>query len=81
MAVVVFSGELERLAGEPRANIEAGNYLELIRALTGRFPGLDAGELKDMAIAIDGMIIQEPAFTEPVRPDSEVHFLQRIEGG
>ena len=81
MAVVVFSGELERLAGEPRANIEARNYSELIRALTGRFPALDGGELKDMAIAIDGMIIQEPAFTEPVRPDSEVHFLQRIEGG
>ena len=81
MAIVVLSGELERLAGEPRADIDADNYAGLIRALTSKFPALDAGELEDMAIAIDGMIIQEPAFTEAVGPSSEVHFLQRIEGG
>ncbi len=81
MATVVFSGELERLAGEPRASIEASTYLELIRALSSRFPALDAAELQDMAIAIDGLIIQEPAFSEPVGADAEVHFLQRIEGG
>ncbi len=81
MATVVLSGELERLTGEPRVTIEAGTSQELVRNLSSRFPALNAGELQDMAIAIDGMIIQEPAFTEPVGPDAEVHFLQRIEGG
>ena len=81
MAVVVFSSELQRLTGEPRAEVQAANYVQLISALAAKFPALLASDLQDMAIAIDGLIIQEPAFQEPVAPDSEVHFLQRIAGG
>jgi hypothetical protein len=33
-----------------------------------------------MAVAIDGEIIEDPLL-EPIRPESEIHFLPRISGG
>ena len=33
-----------------------------------------------VAVAIDGDIIHDP-FLDPIRTDSEVYFLHRIEGG
>ncbi len=50
-----------------------------MRKLDERHPGLGAAAA-GYAIAIDGLIYQEPML-EALAPDSEVAFLPRIEGG
>lgn len=80
MATVIFSSELQRLTGEARTSVSAENYRELVDKLTATYPSLDRDEIMDMAVAIDGEIIHDPLL-EPVKPDSEVHFLYRISGG
>ena len=57
----------------------AANYRELVLALDKRFAGMGEA-LESMAVAIDGQIYQD-AFLEPLQPNAEVFFMQRIEGG
>jgi sulfur-carrier protein len=80
MAHVVFPSHLLAVTGgESGLEVPAHNVRELLAALEQRFP--DAGDaLRKSAIAIDGQIYQD-AFLEPLQPDSEVFFMQRIEGG
>ena len=52
----------------------------LIAALEQRFPGIGPELEREMAVAIDGQIYQDP-FLERIAPDSEVYFLPRIGGG
>jgi len=59
--------------------VAAADYRELLIALDARFPGMQEA-LDNMAVAIDGQIYQD-AFLEPLQSDSEVFFMQRIEGG
>ncbi len=80
MALVSFPDSLLELSGgEREVALPAANYRELVRALDARFPGM-GGVLDEMAVAIDGQIYQD-AFLEPLQPNSEVFFMQRIEGG
>jgi hypothetical protein len=65
--------------GEREAEISAKNFRELLMALEERWPKSSA-VLAKCAAAIDGQIYQD-AFLEPLGPDSEVFFMQRIEGG
>ena len=65
--------------GTKVVEISAGNFRDLLLALDKQWPGLKA-VLDRCAVAIDGQIYQD-AFLEPLRPDSEVFFMQRIEGG
>ena len=80
MAAVTFPDALLDLAGGQRElSVPAANSRELLIAIDERFPGMrDA--LSDMAVAIDGQIYQD-AFLEPLQADSEIFFMQRIEGG
>ena len=60
-------------------DVAVGSVRELLQLLESRWPG--CGEvLGKCAIAIDGQIYQD-AFLERLQPDSEVFFMQRIEGG
>lgn len=70
---------IERAGGEPELQIAASNYRELLIALDERCAGL-SDALQNMAVAIDGQIYQD-AFLEPLQENSEVFFMQRIEGG
>ncbi|MFW6093895.1 MAG: MoaD/ThiS family protein [Pseudomonadota bacterium] len=80
MARVVFPNHLLSVtAGEREVDVEAGNVRELLEALEARFPG-SRDALGRSAVAIDGQIYQD-AFLEALEPDSEVFFMQRIEGG
>ena len=79
MAQVILSGELAAIAGVREARIDAVTVRALLRELEQQFPAL-AGRLDELAIAIDGEIIQAPLL-ETLAPDSEVHFLAPIEGG
>ena len=80
MAKVVFPDYLLAATGGQReVAVIAENYRELVGKLEVRWPGI--GErLSKMAVAIDGQIYQD-AFLEPIKAESEVFFMPRIEGG
>jgi molybdopterin converting factor small subunit len=59
--------------------VDAPRVPELFAALRKQFPQI-ADDLEAMAIAIDGSIYQDPGY-QPLRPDSEIHFIPRIAGG
>lgn len=80
MATVIFSSELQRRTGEDKTSVSAKTYREVVDQVTAKYPALERAELMAMAVAIDGVIIHDPLL-EPVRPESEVHFLYRISGG
>ena len=80
MTKVVFPDHLlQHTNGERELDVTAGNFRELLNLLEARWPG-SAKPLGKCAVAIDGQIYQD-AFLEPLEPDSEVFFMQRIEGG
>jgi hypothetical protein len=80
MALVVLPRSLASLAaGVLEHELDACDVRGLVRLLEERFPGIGL-EIRDMAIAIDGEIINDP-FLERIDRASEVHFLPRIQGG
>ena len=80
MARVTVPDQLSHLTdGVREVEVAAATYRELVAALGARFAGLGE-ELEELAVAIDGDIFQDP-FLEPLQADSEVYFLQKIEGG
>ncbi len=80
MAVVIFSSELQKFTGEERIELAVSTYRNLVDGILDRYPDMPAKEITEKAVSIDGMIIQDPLL-DPVAPDSEVHFLDRISGG
>ena len=81
MAHVILPKPLaERTGGILEIEIDARNVRGLIRELDRRFPGIGESLLEQTAVAIDGEIVND-ALLEPVRPESEVHFLPRVAGG
>ncbi|MCZ6852592.1 MAG: MoaD/ThiS family protein [Gammaproteobacteria bacterium] len=80
MARIVFPDHLlQHTGGEREVELLADDFRELLLALDRRWPGIDE-VLTKCAVAIDGQIYQD-AFLEPLRNDSEIFFMQRIEGG
>ena len=80
MAKVVFPDHLmTHTDGVRELEIECRNFRGLVRALDGKWPGIEE-VLTKTAVAIDGQIYQD-AWLEPIQPTSEVFFMQRIEGG
>jgi len=61
-------------------DVKASNFRDLVAQLEVRFPGITSILIGKVAVAIDGDIIHDP-FLDPLRPDSEVYFLHRIDGG
>lgn len=80
MARIEFPDQmLAATGGQRECHIAAETYRDLVAALVRQWPAL--GELLERsAVAIDGQIYQD-AFLEPLGPDSEIHFMPRIEGG
>ncbi|HXX47128.1 MAG TPA: MoaD/ThiS family protein [Myxococcota bacterium] len=83
MARVVFAPGLRRFTGGAEsAEIAARDVRELLRALYQRWPELERRLAEGTAIALDGEVIPSgEALLEPLRPDTEVHFLPQIGGG
>ncbi len=80
MARVVFPDHLLQYTGGVRElEVIAADFRELLIDFEARWPDASA-VLQKCAVAIDGQIYQD-AFLEPLEPDSEVFFMQRIEGG
>jgi hypothetical protein len=81
MARVFFPDHLQQLTnGTREVAANAATYRELLAVLERKFPGITDALLGKVAVAIDGDIIHDP-FLDPIKPNSEVHFLHRIEGG
>ncbi len=80
MAKIVFPDHLlQHTNGEREIDVVAKTFRELLIDLDQRWPGC-AKVMGKCAVAIDGQIYQD-AFLEPLQADSEVFFMQRIEGG
>jgi molybdopterin converting factor small subunit len=80
MATVHFSSGLsQHTGGLEQVEIEAPRVCELMAALTERFPPL-AGQLEQMAIAIDGVIHHAAAY-HTLEVGSQIYFLPRMNGG
>jgi molybdopterin converting factor small subunit len=81
LARIVFNSDLRRYTnGEREVEIDAGNYQELTRQLSHRFPALTDAVLAKYTVAIDGVIIQMPML-EKINSGGEVVFVARIAGG
>jgi molybdopterin converting factor small subunit len=83
MARVVFAAGLRRFTGGAESvEIEARDVGELLRALYQRWPTLEKRLSEGTAIAIDGEVIPHAdALHEPLRSETEIHFLPQIGGG
>jgi len=80
VANVVFADHLlAHTRGLRELRTTAGSFRDLLGELDARWPGSRA-VLARCAVAIDGQIYQD-AFLEALGPQSEVFFMQRIEGG
>lgn len=72
--------------GEERVEIEAENVREIVNALEARFPGIAERLVEEnrlrpgLSVAVDGTIGNK-GLREPVKPDSEVHFVPAMSGG
>ena len=81
MARVFFADHLmQYTAGTRELELPGERFRDLVAQLEKRYPGISEILIGKVAVAIDGDIIHDP-FLEPVKPDSEVYFLHRIEGG
>jgi hypothetical protein len=80
MATLFFNSELEKLTKCSRTYIKSTTYKDFIEEVLSRFPDLQASELMEMALAIDGEIIHEPLLVA-IPDNSELHFVFKISGG
>ena len=80
MAKVVFPDHLlSHTGGERELQVDCSSFKNLVQLLDRRWPGIEE-ILNKTAVAIDGQIYQD-AWLEEIGPQSEVFFMQRIEGG
>ena len=80
MAKVVFPDHLQIFTrGVKEIDVPCTNFRNLLRELNSKWPGIEE-VLEETAVAIDGQIFQD-AWLEEIQPQSEVFFMQRIEGG
>jgi molybdopterin synthase sulfur carrier subunit len=87
MAIVYIPSLLRKYAdGRESVNVEGRTVARLVENLGRQYPDLighlvEDGALKSsIAVSVDGEVALD-GMLEPVRPDSEVHFLPAISGG
>ena len=80
MATVRFSSDLTRYTGTAEVEVEALNYRSLIDELIDVFPDLVNSEIRELALALDGELIQEPLLIEFPK-SAELHFVPRLAAG
>ncbi len=80
MATVLFYGELRRLTGTARVEVDARDYPALVAELVERFEPVTEALLHRQALAIDGRVIAEPLL-QRFESGSELVFVAKIAGG
>ncbi len=79
--VVLSSGFSRRYtSGMREFTVAAKNLRGVIKALDQLYPGLGVHLEEETTVAIDGEI-HEVGYLQPLRQDSEVFFIPKIEGG
>lgn len=82
MAIVNVSNQMCRpyTGDTTELELDVDTVRALIKALDALFPGLGEQVEESMAVAIDGVIVQD-TYLEPIQPDSEVVLIPKIAGG
>jgi len=87
MATIIIPALLRKLTGgKDRAEAQGRTLGEIVNDLERQFPGfcervVEDGDLSgSIAVSIDGEIITG-GLSEPVSPNSELHFVPAIGGG
>jgi len=81
MVKVRLWGSLASAIGDQtEVEIEAGTLRELLDGLAERYPALRPQLDRGVSVAIDGIMYNDSWFT-PIKEDSEVVLLARLEGG
>ena len=79
--VMFTAGFSRRYTGGVREfEIAARNLRGVIKALDKLYPGLGEHLEEETTVAIDGEI-HEVGYLQPLRQDSEVFFIPKLEGG
>jgi sulfur-carrier protein len=72
--------------GQEQVEVEGENVRQIVEGLDARFPGiaerlLDGDRLRPgLSVAVDG-VIGNKGLREPVKAESEVHFVPAMSGG
>ena len=81
MVKVRLWGSLASAIGDQtEVEIEAGTLRELLDGLAERYPALRPQLDRGVSVGIDGIMYNDSWFT-PIKEDSEVVLLARLEGG
>jgi molybdopterin synthase sulfur carrier subunit len=81
VAKVVIWGSLKpHTGGQSEVIVEARNVQELLARLGETYPGLQPQIKRGVSVSIDGLIYRE-GWLQPLKPDSEVFLLPRMQGG
>ena len=81
MVKVRLWGSLASAIGDQtEVEIEAGTLRELLDGLAERYPALRPQLDRGVSVAIDGIMYNDSWFP-PIKEDSEVVLLARLEGG
>ena len=78
--VIVWSSLKSHTGGESNLEIDAVNVKELLARLGETYPGLQPQLKRGVSVSVDGFIIRDGWLT-PLRPDSEVILLPKMQGG
>lgn len=71
---------------QEQVEVEGESVRQIIEALDARYPGIAARLIDEnrirpgISVAVDGAIGNK-GLREPVKPDSEVHFIPAMSGG
>lgn len=71
---------------QDQVQVDGENVRQIIEALDARFPGIAARLIDEnrirpgISVAVDG-VIGNKGLREPVKPNSEVHFVPAMTGG
>jgi len=78
--VVVWGSLKPHTGGRSNVEVEAKNIRELFQTLGENFPGLKPQLQRGIAVAIDGVVYRDD-WQQPIKSDSEVILLPRLQGG
>jgi molybdopterin converting factor small subunit len=78
--VVVWSSLKSHTGGETHLEVPAGNVKDLLARLGETYPGLQPQLKRGVSVSVDGVIYRDGWLT-PLKTDSEVVLLPRMQGG
>ena len=78
--VIIWSSLKSHTGGEANLEIAAANVKDLLARLGETYPGLQPQLQRGVSVSIDGVIFRD-GWLQPLKPDSEVVLLPRMQGG